>query len=185
MLHACRVTRFHINREFFQPDKVSNSASRVTRFHINKVFFQPDKVSNSASRVTRFHINKVFFQPGRNLWPRLHYNVLGTARLALRKRCNFFSARHCMFTLIFLPCRFKNWQRTERGCCTCVIVTAHTDSFHGTARLSVYTCRNSWHGTANRDLKQARTAMVVNKQLNFTVKNKPHTTNYIYCIFYN
>ena len=34
-----------------------------------------------------------------------------------------------------------------------------------------------------RDLKQARTATVVNKQLNFTVKNKPHTTNYIYCIF--
>ena len=33
------------------------------------------------------------------------------------------------------------------------------------------------------DLKQARTAMAVNKQLNFTVKNKPHTTNYIYCIF--
>ena len=35
----------------------------------------------------------------------------------------------------------------------------------------------------NRDLKQARTATAVNKQLNFTVKNKPHTTNYIYCIF--
>ena len=34
-----------------------------------------------------------------------------------------------------------------------------------------------------RDLKQARTATAVNKQLNFTVKNKPHTTNYIYCIF--
>ena len=30
-----------------------------------------------------------------------------------------------------------------------------------------------------RDLKQARTATAVNKQLNFTVKNKPHTTNYI------
>ena len=35
----------------------------------------------------------------------------------------------------------------------------------------------------NRDLKQARTATAVNKQLNLTVKNKPHTTNYIYCIF--
>ena len=35
----------------------------------------------------------------------------------------------------------------------------------------------------NRDLKQARTATAVNKQLKFTVKNKPHTTNYIYCIF--
>ena len=34
-----------------------------------------------------------------------------------------------------------------------------------------------------RDLKQTRTATAVNKQLNFTVKNKPHTTNYIYCIF--
>ena len=34
-----------------------------------------------------------------------------------------------------------------------------------------------------RDLKQARTATAGNKQLNFTVKNKPHTTNYIYCIF--
>ena len=34
-----------------------------------------------------------------------------------------------------------------------------------------------------RDLKQARTATAVNKQLNFTVKNKPHTTNYIYCTF--
>ena len=34
-----------------------------------------------------------------------------------------------------------------------------------------------------RDLKQARTATAVNKQLNFTVKNKPHTTNSIYCIF--
>ena len=33
------------------------------------------------------------------------------------------------------------------------------------------------------DLKQARTATAVNKQLNFTVKNKPHTTNHIYCIF--
>ena len=35
----------------------------------------------------------------------------------------------------------------------------------------------------SRDLKQARTATAVNKQLHFTVKNKPHTTNYIYCIF--
>ena len=34
-----------------------------------------------------------------------------------------------------------------------------------------------------RDLKQTRTATAVNKQLNFTVKNKPHITNYIYCIF--
>ena len=34
-----------------------------------------------------------------------------------------------------------------------------------------------------RDLKQTRTATAVNEQLNFTVKNKPHTTNYIYCIF--
>ena len=32
-----------------------------------------------------------------------------------------------------------------------------------------------------RDLKQTRTATAVNKQLNFTVKNKPYTTNYIYC----
>ena len=29
----------------------------------------------------------------------------------------------------------------------------------------------------------SRMATAVNKQLNFTVKNKPHTTNYIYCIF--
>ena len=35
----------------------------------------------------------------------------------------------------------------------------------------------------NRDRKQARTATAVNKQLNFTLKNKLHTTNYIYCIF--
>ena len=35
----------------------------------------------------------------------------------------------------------------------------------------------------NMDLKQARTVTAVNKQLNFTVKNKPHTTSYIYCIF--
>ena len=35
----------------------------------------------------------------------------------------------------------------------------------------------------NRDLKQTRTATAVNKQLNFTLKNKLHTTNYIYCIF--
>ena len=34
-----------------------------------------------------------------------------------------------------------------------------------------------------RDLKQTRTTTAVNKQLNFTVKNKPHTTNYIYCLF--
>ena len=34
-----------------------------------------------------------------------------------------------------------------------------------------------------RDLKQTRTATAGNKQLNFTVKHKPHTTNYIYCIF--
>ena len=38
-------------------------------------------------------------------------------------------------------------------------------------------------GNFNRDLKQARTARAVNKQLHFTIKNKPHTTNYIYCIF--
>ena len=31
-------------------------------------------------------------------------------------------------------------------------------------------------GVYIRDLKQARTATAVNKQLNFTVKNKPHTT---------
>ena len=37
--------------------------------------------------------------------------------------------------------------------------------------------------TENRDLKQTRTATAVHKQLNFTVKNKPHTTNYIYCIY--
>ena len=35
----------------------------------------------------------------------------------------------------------------------------------------------------NRDLKQARTATAVNTQLNFTVKNKPHTTNYIYTAY--
>ena len=34
-----------------------------------------------------------------------------------------------------------------------------------------------------RNLKQARTSTGVNKQLNFTVKNKPHTTSYIYCLF--
>ena len=36
----------------------------------------------------------------------------------------------------------------------------------------------------NRELKQARTATAVDKQLNFTItENKPHTTNYICCIF--
>ena len=39
------------------------------------------------------------------------------------------------------------------------------------------------HGSHTRDLKQARTVTAGNKQLNFTVKNKPHTTKYIYCIF--
>ena len=39
------------------------------------------------------------------------------------------------------------------------------------------------HTLYNRDLKQARTATAVNKQLNCIVKNKSHTTNYIYCIF--
>ena len=36
-----------------------------------------------------------------------------------------------------------------------------------------------------RELKQGRTATAVNKQLNFTVEKKPHTTDYIYiyCIF--
>ena len=43
--------------------------------------------------------------------------------------------------------------------------------------------RKSAADTNIRDLKQARTATAVNKPLNFTVKNKPHTTNYIYCIF--
>ena len=55
------------------------------------------------------------------------------------ERCHFVSARHCTFTLIFLPCRFKNRPRTEHGCCTGAIFTAHTDFFHVTARLSVYT----------------------------------------------
>ena len=44
---------------------------------------------------------------------------------------------------------------------------------------------NGRPGFKYRDLKQARTATAVNKQINFTVKNKPHTTNYIYCIFYD
>ena len=44
-------------------------------------------------------------------------------------------------------------------------------------------CSWSRYKKDNRDLMQARTATAVNKQLNFTVKNKPHTTNYIYCIF--
>ena len=39
------------------------------------------------------------------------------------------------------------------------------------------------HWYIYRELKQARTATAVNKQLNFFVKNKPHTTDYIYCIF--
>ena len=44
--------------------------------------------------------------------------------------------------------------------------------------------QNRERGRANiRDLKQARTATAVNKQLNFRVNNKPDTTNYIYCIF--
>ena len=34
--YACRVTRSHINRQFFQLGKASNSASRVTRLHINR-----------------------------------------------------------------------------------------------------------------------------------------------------
>ena len=34
-------------------------------------------------------------------------------------------------------------------------------------------------------LRVETTATAVNKQLNFTVKNKPHTTNYIHCIFYD
>ena len=33
-----------------------------------------------------------------------------------------------------------------------------------------------------RDLKQARTATAVNKQLNFRVKNKPQTTDYVYVL---
>ena len=49
--------------------------------------------------------------------------------------------------------------------------------FVGNPQISIASCRH------NRDLKQARTATAVNKQLNFTVGNKPHTTNYIYCIF--
>ena len=69
------------------------------------------------------------------------YTITFWARHGLRlERCHFFSARHCTFTLIFLPCRFKNWHRTEHGCCTGAIFTAHTDFSHGTARLSVYTC---------------------------------------------
>ena len=55
------------------------------------------------------------------------------------ERCHFFSARHCTFTLIFLPCLFKNRLRTEHECSTGAIFTAHTDFFHGPARLSVYT----------------------------------------------
>ena len=43
--------------------------------------------------------------------------------------------------------------------------------------LVVFTCHVS------RDLKQAKTATAVNKQLHFTVKNKPHTTNYIYTAY--
>ena len=42
-------------------------------------------------------------------------------------------------------------------------------------------CKGSTIGI--RDLKQTRMATALNKQLNFTVKNKPHTTNYMYCIF--
>ena len=43
---------------------------------------------------------------------------------------------------------------------------------------------SSDHGaTKTRDLKQTRTVTAGNKQLTFPVKNKPHTTNYIYCIF--
>ena len=33
------------------------------------------------------------------------------------------------------------------------------------------------------DLKQTKMTTAVNKQLSFTVKNKPHTTNYIYCLY--
>ena len=34
----------------------------------------------------------------------------------------------------------------------------------------------------NRNLKQARTATAVNKQLNFRVKKKPQTTDYVYVL---
>ena len=52
-------------------------------------------------------------------------------------------------------------------------------TFHLRSKIRLLTSR----AIHVRELKQARTATAVNKQLNFTVKNKPHTTNYIYCIF--
>ena len=56
------------------------------------------------------------------------------------ERCHFFPARHCTFTLIFLPCWFKNWHRTEHRCRTLIF---------STARQCLH-LRKSWHGTANR-----------------------------------
>ena len=43
--------------------------------------------------------------------------------------------------------------------------------------------RSSSPAFVGKELKQARTATTVNKQLNFTVKNKPHTTNYMYTAY--
>ena len=59
-------------------------------------------------------------------------------RFAQLERCHFFPTRHCTFILIFLPCRFKNWNRTEHRCRTGAIFTAHT--VFSTVRPSVYTC---------------------------------------------
>ena len=94
-------------------------------------------------------VAKFFRAWNHKLEPRLHYNVLGTARLALGTVPLFFSARHCTFTLIFLPCRFKNWHRTEHGC---RLYCAHWFfPRHSTAEC--LHLRKSWYGTLNRSAK--------------------------------
>ena len=71
------------------------------------------------------------------------YTITFWARYGLHlERCHFFSAWRCTFTLIFLPCRFKNWHRTEHGChpyCAHWFVPLRGT----TERLHL---RESWHG---------------------------------------
>ena len=54
------------------------------------------------------------------------------------QRCYFFSARHGTARLHLSFCRAG--LKIGTGPSTGAILTAHTDFFHGTARLSVYTC---------------------------------------------
>ena len=84
-------------------------------------------------------------------------------------------------------CTFKNI--ISQGISFAILIPWPADALH-TLRICAdhggHVHARSTHGggVANcRDLKQARTPTARNKPLNFTVKNKPHTTNYIYCIF--